>query len=114
MTKALDNYRLNDGAKPIVLFMDNLTNWYVRRSRKRFWATGMTEDKLQAYNTLYEVLVETTKLIAPYMPFVSEYIFKNLTSKESVHLELYPVKNPAFILKDLSESTKEVQDIITL
>lgn len=114
MTKALDNYRLNDGAKPIVSFMDNLTNWYVRRSRKRFWWTGMDSDKEEAYNTLYEVLVETTKLIAPYMPFVSEYIFKNLTGKESVHLELYPVKNPSFILKDLSESTKEVQDIITL
>ncbi len=114
MTKALDNYRLNDWVKSIPAFMDNLTNWYVRRSRKRFWGTGMTQDKYEAYNTLYEVLVETSKLIAPYMPFVSEYIFRNLTGKESVHLELYPVKNPAFIFKDLSESTKEVQDIITL
>lgn len=114
ITKALDNYRLNDGVKPIVSFMDNLTNWYVRRSRKRFWWTGMTQDKYEAYNTLYEVLVEVSKLIAPYMPFVSENIFRNLTGKESVHLELYPVKNPSFILKDLSESTAEVQDIITL
>lgn len=114
MTKALDNYRLNDGAKSIPAFMDNLTNWYVRRSRKRFWGTGMTQDKNEAYNTLYEVLVEVSKLIAPYMPFVSEYMFRNLTGKESVHLELYPVKNPSFIFKNLSESTKEVQDIITL
>ncbi len=114
MTKALDNYRLNDGAKSIPAFMDNLTNWYVRRSRKRFWGTGMTQDKHEAYNTLYEVLVEVSKLIAPYMPFVSEYIFKNLTDKESVHLELYPVKNPAFIFKNLSQSTAEVQNIITL
>ncbi|MGE4443542.1 MAG: isoleucine--tRNA ligase [Candidatus Altimarinota bacterium] len=114
MTKALDNYRLNDGAKSIPAFMDNLTNWYVRRSRKRFWGTGMTQDKQEAYNTLYEVLVEVSKLIAPYMPFVSEYIFKNLTDKESVHLELYPVKNPAFIFKNLSQSTAEVQNIITL
>lgn len=114
MRKALDNYRLNDGAKPIVSFMDNLTNWYVRRSRKRFWWTGMTQDKHEAYNTLYEVLVEVSKLIAPYMPFVSENIFRNLTGKESVHLELYPVKNPSFIFKDLSQSTAEVQDIITL
>lgn len=91
MTKALDNYRLNDGAKSIPAFMDNLTNWYVRRSRKKIlgnWNDSRWEQ--EAYNTLYEVLVEVSKLIAPYMPFVSEYIFKNLTDKESVHLELYP------------------------
>lgn len=114
MTQALDEYKLNEAAKPIVKFMDNLTNWYIRRSRKRFWGSGMTQDKMQAYNTLYDVLVETTKLIAPYMPFVSEYIFRNLTGKTSVHLELYPITNPAFILKDLNYNTQEVQDIITL
>ncbi len=114
MTKWLDNYKLNEAAKPVVKFMDNLTNWYVRRSRKRFWKNETDSDKLEAYNTLYEVLVETCKLIAPYMPFVSEYIFKNLTRKLSVHLELYPVKNPAFILEDLSKNTSEVQEIITL
>ncbi len=114
VSNALDNYKLNEAAKPIVKFMDNLTNWYVRRSRKRFWWNEMTQDKLEAYNTLYEILVETCKIIAPFMPFVSENIFKNLTGKESVHLELFPVKNPAFIFEDLSKNTKEVQDIITL
>ena len=114
VTKALDNYKLNDAWKPIVKFMDNLTNWYVRRSRKRFWAEWLTSDKLQAYNTLYEVLVEITKIIAPYMPFVSENIFKNLTWKESVHLELFPEVIKSFIFKDLSENMAETQEIITL
>lgn len=112
--KSLDNYKLNEAAKPIVKFMDNLTNWYIRRSRKRFWKSDTDSDKLEAYNTLYDVLVEVSKVIAPYMPFVSEYIFKNLSSKTSVHLELYPTKNKAFIFEDLNWNTKEVQDIITL
>jgi len=97
-----------------VNFLDNLTNWYIRRSRKRFWESGLSDDKLQAYETLYEILVETTKLIAPYMPFVSEYIFTRLTGKESVHLELFPEKCEAFILRDLSENMKKVQDIVTV
>lgn len=114
ITTSLDNYKLNEAAKPIVKFMDNLTNWYVRRSRKRFWKSDTDTDKLEAYNTLYEVLVETCKVIAPYMPFVSEFIYKNLTWSESVHLELYPVKNPAFIFEDLNINTSQVQNIITL
>jgi isoleucyl-tRNA synthetase len=114
MTKSLNNYKLNEATKHIVKFMDNLTNWYIRRSRKRFWKSDTDTDKIQAYNTLHEVLTETCKLIAPYMPFVSEYIFKNLTNKESVHLELFPITNPAFILSDLTQNTTQVQDIITL
>lgn len=110
----LDNYKLNDACKPIVKFMDNLTNWYIRRSRKRFWWSEMTTDKLSAYNTLYEVLVEVTKVIAPFMPFVSEEIFKNLTNKESVHLELFPTAVDSFIMDDLSTDMQETQDIITL
>jgi len=74
----------------------------------------MTEDKLEAYNTLYEVLVEICKIIAPFMPFVSEYIFKNLTSKISVHLELFPEKNPGFIFNKLNDDTSLVQNLITL
>jgi len=114
VSKNLDNYKLNEATKPIVKFMDNLTNWYVRRSRKRFWWSEITEDKLEAYNTLYEVLVEICKVIAPYMPFISEYIFRNLTWKTSVHLELYPTKNQAFILENLNANMSEVQNIITL
>ncbi len=114
VSTGLDNYRLNEACKPIVKFMDNLTNWYIRRSRKRFWWSEMTPDKLSAYNTLYEVLVEVSKVIAPFMPFVSEEIFKNLTWKESVHLELFPKAITSFIIPELNESMKETQEIITL
>jgi isoleucyl-tRNA synthetase len=74
--------------------MDNLTNWYIRRSRKRFWKSESDQDKIEAYNTLNEVLIEFSKIISPFMPFVSEYIYKELTKKESVHLDLYPESNP--------------------
>jgi isoleucyl-tRNA synthetase len=74
----------------------------------------MTSDKFEAYNTLYEVLTETSKIIAPYMPFVSEYIFKNLTGKESVHLEIYPEVNKAFVFEKLNNDMAETQEIITL
>lgn len=114
MRKSLDNYKLNEAAKPIVSFMDNLTNWYIRRSRKRFWAEGMTPDKFEAYNTLYEVLVTVSKIIAPYMPFVSEYIYKNLTGNESVHLEMYPEKNDSLVDENLSKDMAFTQSLITL
>jgi isoleucyl-tRNA synthetase len=78
--------------------MDNLTNWYIRRSRKRFWKSENDGDKLEAYNTLHEVLVELTKVIAPFMPFVSEHVFKALTGKESVHLENFPDYIPGYIM----------------
>lgn len=111
---SLDNYRLSEAAKPIVKFMDNLTNWYIRRSRKRFWKNETDSDKLEAYSTLYDVLLDVSKIIAPFMPFVSEYVYTNLTGKESVHLELFPTKNPAWVLGELNKNTAEVQDLITL
>jgi len=114
ITNSLNNYKLNEASKPITEFLDNLTNWYIRRSRKRFWETWLTQDKIQAYNTLFEILSETSKVIAPYMPFVSEYIFKNLTKKESVHLEMYPESSNLFILNDLNKDMKLTQDIISL
>jgi isoleucyl-tRNA synthetase len=79
VSQGFDEYKLARATKPIVKFMDNLTNWYVRRSRKRFWKTENDGDKLQAYETLNYVLVETTKVLAPFMPFISEYMYKNLT-----------------------------------
>ena len=94
--------------------MDNLTNWYIRRSRKRFWKNETDSDKLEAYNTLYDVLTETSKVIAPYMPFVSDYIFKNLTGKTSVHLERYPDKNRSINLEELNKNTAEAKEIMTL
>ena len=110
----LDNYKLNEATKPIVKFMDNLTNWYIRRSRKRFWKSENDLDKIEAYNTLYDVIVELTKIIAPFMPFISEYIYQNLTFNSSVHLDLFSTENKAFIFNKLNKDIALTQDIITL
>ena len=114
VTNAFEKYKLNEATRPIVKFMDNLTNWYIRRSRKRFWKSENDWDKLQAYETLYFALVELTKILAPFMPFVSENIFKNLTWKESVHLEDFPIYNKNLIDLELNETTDKVQKIINL
>ena len=111
---AFDNYKLNEATRPIVRFMDNLTNWYIRRSRKRFWKSENDWDKLQAYETLYFALVEITKILAPFMPFLSDYIFKNLTEKESVHLEDFPIYDKNLINLELNKNTDTVQKIINL
>jgi len=95
----LNSYKINEATRPIVTFMDNLTNWYIRRSRKRFWKSENDSDKIEAYETLYEVLVELSKVLSPFMPFVSEYIYRNLTGKESVHLDIFPTANKSFILE---------------
>ncbi|NVP17464.1 isoleucine--tRNA ligase [Candidatus Gracilibacteria bacterium] len=112
--EGFENYKLNEAAKPIVKFMDNLTNWYIRRSRKRFWKTENDSDKLEAYETLYFTLVETCKIIAPFMPFVSEYIYKNLTGNESVHLCDFPKYDSSLINLELNKDTDLVQKVITL
>jgi len=112
--KGFDEYRLNEAAKPIVKFMDNLTNWYIRRSRKRFWKTENDTDKLEAYETLYYTLVEACKIIAPFMPFVSEYIYKNLTWEVSVHLTEFPKYNEKLINLELNKDTDLVQKVISL
>ncbi len=109
-----DNYRLNNATRPIVKFMDNLTNWYIRRSRKRFWKTENDGDKIEAYETLNYVLIELSKIISPFMPFVSESIFKNLTQKESVHLENFPEFNENLVDEKLSFDMKQTQNFITL
>ncbi|MCA9364402.1 MAG: isoleucine--tRNA ligase [Candidatus Moranbacteria bacterium] len=87
---AMEGYNLSRATRAFVPFVDDLSNWYIRRSRKRFWKNDDEADKNQAYATLHYVLVELSKLMAPFAPFVSEEIFKNLTGKESVHLEDYP------------------------
>ena len=114
VTNAFEKYKLNEATRPIVKFMDNLTNWYIRRSRKRFWKSENDWDKLQAYETLYFALVEITKILAPFMPFLSDYIFKNLTEKESVHLEDFPIYDKNLIDLELNKNTDTVQKIINL
>lgn len=114
MRNWFDNYRINEAIRPIMSFMDNLTNWYIRRSRKRFWASGLEDDKLEAYDTLYEVLVEICKIIAPVMPFISDHIYRNLTGNESVHLDTFPNVNKSFILNNLNSSFDKTAKLVNL
>ncbi len=103
----LENYRITEAARALSDFTDELSNWYVRRCRDRFWGSGMTEDKRAAYNTLYTVLVTMAKLTAPFTPFMAEQIYLNLvrsvdeTAPESVHLCSFPEADRALQDKEL-------------
>lgn len=111
---AFETYDLQKGARAIVEFLDDLTNWYVRRSRRRFWESGMPDDKKNAYDTLYRVLVDVSKILAPYAPFVSEHVFRVLTGKESVHLELFPQFERCLVSQSLLSSMKKAKDLVAL
>ena len=110
----LDSYDIYAAAKSIEKFIDNLSNWYIRRSRKRFWKSENDSDKNDAYATLHHVLVELSKLMAPFTPFVSEEIYKNLTGKESVHLAEFPVVDEKMIDEKLNEEMKNLREVISL
>jgi isoleucyl-tRNA synthetase len=116
----LENYKITESARLMSDFVDELSNWYVRRSRERFWAKGMPQDKINAFMTLYTVLVEFSKLAAPFVPFMTEDIYQNLVvnldknAPESIHLSSYPTYNEAYIDKDLEENMKEVLEIVVL
>jgi len=115
VTKYTNNYNLTKAVREIQSsVVDEVSNWYVRRIRKRCWAAGMEDDKVAAYMTLYEVLKTTALLIAPYAPFISEEIYKTLTNEESVHLVDYPVSKEKFINTTLEEEMKVVIDVVTL
>ena len=126
VTAALDRYEPDAAARRVEEFVEYLTNWYIRRSRRRFWKSGVLsgddgadEDKLAAYSTLYECLVTLAKLIAPFLPFVSEAIYRNLSAPlkaglvasvgggaDSVHLDSYPAADASKIDGGLSEATR--------
>ncbi len=98
VTEAFDSYDVQGVCTALVSFMDDLNNWYIRRSRRRFWKSENDGDKKEAYDTLYRVLLTFTKVASPMVPFITDAIYQNLTNgklKESVHLEDYPVYNPA-------------------
>ena len=96
VTASLDDYQLDEYAAPLMAFVDDLTNWYIRRSRRRFWSEGMDAAKAQAYQTLYHVLTTYARLLAPAAPFISEEIYRNLTGEDSVHLAPWPELDDAF------------------
>ncbi len=116
----LDNYRIPEAARVLDNFVDEMSNWYVRRCRERFWAKGMEQDKINAYMTLYTALVEICKCAAPMIPFMTEEIYLNLVKSndkeapESIHLCDFPKADVAMIDKKLEESMEEVLDIVVM
>ncbi|RCW63130.1 isoleucine--tRNA ligase [Saliterribacillus persicus] len=111
VVRSLDDYDVTKGARSIATFVDDLSNWYVRRSRQRFWSSGMTENKRAAFSTLFEVLKKLSQLMAPYTPFVTEDIYSNLV-KESVHLSDYPQPDETLIDEQLEKDMDAVLQII--
>ena len=116
----LANYRIPEAAKVLDEFVDDMSNWYVRRSRDRFWAKGMEQDKINAYMTLYTALVEICKAAAPMIPFMTEEIYQNLVrsinteAPESIHLCDFPAVNEAWIDKELEKNMDEVLKIVVM
>jgi isoleucyl-tRNA synthetase len=111
--KAMDRYELSKAARAFMPFIDTLSNWYIRRSRKRFWKSEDDGDKENAYQTLYDVLVTLSKVMAPFTPFLSEEIFKNLTGEESVHLADWPKADEKLIDEKLNEEMQVVRNLVT-
>lgn len=114
ITNHMDSYQVNKYVEYMVSLIDGLTNWYIRRSRRRFWSKGMSEDKLSAYQTMYYVLICTTKLFAPAAPIISEKMYKVLTDEFSVHLAQWPEVPGTFADEKLIADVALVQDVIYL
>ena len=111
---ALTGYDVYASTKKIEAFIDNLSNWYIRRSRKRFWKSEDDSDKENAYQTLYDVLVTLAKVMAPFTPFLSEEIYKNLTKESSVHLVDWPETNEKLIDEKLNDQMRQLREIISV
>lgn len=116
----MNDYKIQDTAKLLSEFVDQMSNWYVRRSRERFWTLDMTQDKIAAYMTLYTALVEFSKVAAPLVPFITEDIYRNLVGSidvdapKSIHLTSFPVVNEEMIDVDLEKNMEEVLSAVTL
>ena len=116
----LGNYRIPEAARALQDFVDDMSNWYVRRSRERFWAKGMEQDKINAYMTLYTALVTVCKAAAPMIPFMTEDIYRNLvcsidkSAPESIHLCDFPVADEKFIDKELEENMDAVLKVVVM
>lgn len=111
--EALDDYDFTKAAKALEKYVDEISNWYIRRSRDRFWKEGMTESKKAAYHTLHEVLVRVSKLLAPFIPFLAEDIHVNLTG-ESVHLARFPDINDEEVDTQLEQDMDAVLQVVEL
>jgi isoleucyl-tRNA synthetase len=114
ITENMDQYQVNKYVGEFTSLVDGLTNWYIRRSRRRFWSKGMTSDKQEGYETLYYVLVNLTKLFAPVAPLMAEKIYRTLTSDISVHLATWPTIPDYFRDDNLLEQVDIIQKVIYL
>ena len=116
----LDNYRIPEAAKALDTFVDEMSNWYVRRGRERYWVQGLPQNKIDAYMVLYTALVTVCKAAAPMIPFMTEEIYQNLVrsvdknAPESIHLCDYPAVNEAWIDRDLEAAMDEVLSVVVL
>ncbi|MFN8448591.1 MAG: isoleucine--tRNA ligase, partial [Anaerolineae bacterium] len=120
VTEAFDHYDVPGATRPVQAFIEMLSNWYVRLSRRRFWKSESDTDKLSAYATLYECLTTLSKLVAPTMPFVADALYRNLVvgavegQPDSVHLTLFPESDPALIDQKLIDEMRLVQRLVSL
>jgi isoleucyl-tRNA synthetase len=119
VTAALDNYDMAGAIDPLLAFIDALNNWYIRRSRRRFWRSENDTDKMEAYSALYSVLKTLITVACPFMPFITEAIYQNLRSQEShtpisIHLCDWPVANEALIDRELEYKMACVQNAVSI
>lgn len=112
--QAMEAYELSRATRLFAPFIDQLSNWYIRRSRERFWKNESDDDKEQAYQTLYDVLVTLSKLMAPFTPFLAEELYRNLTGEVSVHLADWPVADETLVEETLNEDMQLARFIVTV
>lgn len=113
-TDGMDRYDLQSAVRSISDIVDTLTNWYIRRSRRRFWADGLTDDKKSAYETLHRTLTTICQVIAPITPFISDALYQRLTDEESVHLTRFPMFRKHEIASSVLTQMREVRNLVTL
>ena len=115
VTDSMEEYDLNKVTRAINSFLnEDLSNWYIRRNRRRFWESELTVSKKAVYQTTYEVLIGICKLLAPISPFITEEIYRDLTGMESVHLAMYPVANKEMYQDEIEKKMDLVRDLISL
>ncbi len=118
--KNLENYRITEATRAMTEFVDELSNWYVRRSRNRFWASELSDDKISAYMTLYTTLVDFAKVCAPFIPFMTEEIYQNLvlsvdkSAPESIHLCDFPAVRPELNFPEIEQDMDAIRKIVML
>jgi isoleucyl-tRNA synthetase len=112
--QAMEAYELSRATRLFAPFIDQLSNWYIRRSRERFWKNESDDDKEQAYQTLYEVLVTLSKLMAPFTPFLADELYRNLTGEASVHLVDWPIADEKLVDEKSNADMRHARFVVTM